>query len=151
MSKYCIFNYISAFAALASIGSYVFSYLKYRKLDKKQVEQQILINEFKLKECEKKQKALIDLKYVSIGGGHASIRVINDGLGEAYNVKVHFNTPIEEIHHLKDSYDFNLIGPGQKKEIDVKITKDSPRSIGATISWEDSSTKNNTSEKTLQF
>ncbi len=143
----------STVALIISIGTAIFTLIKYYRFEKRISKQEIALNDIQLaehkKEKENQQKADIQLSFTSYYKGPGKLKVFNKGLATAESVEVRFLDDISLLGLQKSTLIIHKLEHLQNKDYDVHLMNGHSDEIRAQISWKDDYSQNNTKTVTV--
>lgn len=143
----------STVALVISIGTAVFSFIKYYKFDKRISKQEITLNDLRLAEIKKSEenlhKADIRLNFTSYYKAPGKLKVFNNGFATAENIEVKFLDDISLLGSLKTTLSIEKLEHLQNKDYNVYLINGHPDEIHAQIIWKDDYCQNNSKTVTV--
>lgn len=143
----------STVALIISIGTAIFTLIKYYRFEKRISKQEIALNDIHLAEAkrneENQRKADIQLSFASFYNSSKKLKVYNKGFATAESVEVKFLDDISLLGLQKRTLTINRLEHLQNKDYDVHLINGHPDEIRAQISWKDDYCQNNTKTVTV--
>lgn len=143
----------SAVALIISIGTAIFTLIKYYRFEKRISKQEIALNDIQLAEAKKNEenqrKADIQLSFTSYYKAPGKLKVYNKGLATAESVEVSFLDDISLLANLPTTLRIERLDYLQNKDYDVHLINGHPREIHARVDWQDEHSDHNTKTVTV--
>ena len=156
MNSYLSFSDIISVVALAvSIGTAIFSLIKYYKFDKRIAEQQLSRNSIQLAEAvekaENNKKANVELNFINDNKSSGVLKVFNKGISSAVNIRIQLVGDLTFFQSLKEPIAIERLDHLQHKDHKVFLMSNHPSQLKAVVSWSDNYKKDQTKEVIVYF